>query len=153
MPAATYADSIVPDAKIPAGPGMYSPRLLDHFLRPRNVGRTEVVHGEGHVRSRICQDLLEITVRLGEGGHVEARFRAQGCSACIAGASALTELVNEGGFDELRARAIDGSRLARELDGVPAAKRRCVELAVVALGRALDDAALKGGSAARTASP
>jgi len=131
----------VPEDPTAPGPGMYSQTLLDHFLRPRNVGRVEVVHGEGRVKSRVCQDLLEITLRIGADGALEARFRAQACSACIAGASMLTELVNAGRLDEPRARAIDGAFLARELAGVPSSKRRCVELAIVALDRALSDAA------------
>lgn len=118
---------------------MYSPTTLDHFMHPRNVGRVEGHSGTGRARSRFCDDRLEITVAL-RGGVVRAGFRAQACSACIAAASMLTQLVNDSPHDIDAARAIDLDALADALVDVPEEKLRCVRLAPVALNRALDDA-------------
>lgn len=119
---------------------MYSRTLLDHFMNPRNVGEVRDLHGVGRVKSRTCQDLLEITVHVGEDGALTTGFRAQACSACIAAASMLTELVNEGRLDAAAARSVDLEQLVERLDGVPEAKLRCVEMSPIALDRALRDA-------------
>jgi nitrogen fixation NifU-like protein len=118
---------------------VYSTTTLEHFLRPRNVGRVPGFAGIGRARSRFCDDRLEITVALPDG-HVTAGFRAQACSACIAAASMLTEMVNASPHDPSAARQITAEQLARALREIPEEKLRCVRLAPVALGRALDDA-------------
>lgn len=120
---------------------MYSSTTLDHFLNPRHVGQVRGFVGVGRARSRSCDDRLEITVAF-DGAEIRAGFRAQACSACIAAASMLTELVN--GVSHAAARGIDVQQLAAALDDIPEDKLRCVRLAPVALARALDDAAAKG---------
>ena len=117
---------------------LYSEAALDHFLNPRNVGQLEGYEGLGRVKSTVCQDLLEITVRREASGALITAFRAQGCSACIAAASLLTAWVNDDGLDEVAARAIDAAAITHRLGGMPAAKRPCVAMAPVALARALD---------------
>ena len=118
---------------------MYSPMTLEHFRRPRNLGRARGFVGLGRARSRSCDDRLEITVAL-QDGRVIAGFRAQGCSACIAAASMLTEMVNSTRHDAATAVSIDAAAIASALQQVPEDKLRCVRLAPVALARALDDA-------------
>ncbi|MCO4772064.1 MAG: iron-sulfur cluster assembly scaffold protein [Deltaproteobacteria bacterium] len=115
-------------------------------MNPRNVGQVPGFAGVGRARSRFCDDRLEITVSLSDGV-VTAGFRAQACSACIAAASMLTELVNREPHDDAAARAIELSTLAEALDAVPEEKLRCVRLAPVALARALDDAVAEEGAA------
>ncbi len=122
---------------------MYSATTLDHFMHPRNVGRADGYIGVGRARSRFCDDRLEITVAM-EAGRLVTGFRAQACSACIAAASMLTEMVNTQAVQVADARSITLDQLAAALDSVPEEKLRCVKLAPVALSRALDDAATKG---------
>ncbi len=117
---------------------LYSEVALDHFLNPRNVGQVEGFEGLGRVKSTVCQDLLEVTVRRAEGGALVTGFRAQACSACIAAASLLTAWVNDEKLAEPAARAIDAAALTARLGGMPASKRPCVAMAPVALARALD---------------
>lgn len=118
---------------------VYSSTTLDHFMHPRNVGRVPGAAGVGRARSRFCDDRLEITVSLVDGA-VRSGFRAQACSACIAAASMLTEMINGAPHSPSAARSIDCDSLAAALDAVPDDKLRCVALAPVALARALDDA-------------
>ncbi|MCO4773019.1 MAG: iron-sulfur cluster assembly scaffold protein [Deltaproteobacteria bacterium] len=124
---------------------MYSPTTLDYFMHPRNVGRVDEYDGVGRARSRFCDDRLEITVAV-RAGAVRAGFRAQACSACIAAASMLTDLVNARPHSPAEARAIDLPTLAAAMVAVPEEKLRCVRLAPVALARALDDAAKEGAA-------
>ena len=124
---------------------MYSATTLDHFMNPRNVGRVEGYSGTGRARSRFCDDRLEVTVALHDGV-VRTGFRAQACSACIAAASMLTQMVNDKPHNIDAARAIDLDTLAKALMDVPEEKLRCVRLAPVALSRALDDATQEGAA-------
>ena len=78
----------------------------------------------------------------GDSGHrtiVEARFRALGCSGCIATGSIATELARGRTPDDLL--LVDGAAISRALgDGLPEEQRYCADLAAVALHRAVESA-------------
>jgi len=123
---------------------MYSATTIDHFRNPRHLGRVADPHGIGRAASEPspdglehCDDRLEFSVRIADGA-VRAGFRAQACPACIAGASRLAERVQ--GASVGGARSVEVADLLVDLVDVPAGKVRCVALAPLALGRALDAA-------------
>lgn len=125
---------------------MYSATTIDHFRNPRHLGRLRDPDGLGRAASgpapdglEHCDDRLEFSVRI-DGGVVRAGFRAQACPACIAGASILAERLARTPTSVEAARRIGVDDLLTALVDVPAGKQRCVALAPVALGRALDDA-------------
>jgi nitrogen fixation NifU-like protein len=102
----------------------YPEGFLDHFRRPRHVGRLDPCDRAWENQSPHCADLIRFSVRLG-GGRVEAiRFQARGCSVCIAAASAAAEGVQGRALAELVRD--DGAFLMAVLGPVPARKRRCV---------------------------
>lgn len=72
---------------------MYSPKLLDHFANPRNAGELAAPDFTIDCENPVCGDQLRLTLRCEEGRVAEAAFRARGCTASIACASALTELL------------------------------------------------------------
>ncbi len=72
---------------------MYSAELLDHFANPRNAGELEAPTHRVSCENPVCGDQLRVTVLCCEGRIAEVRFLARGCTACIACASALTELL------------------------------------------------------------
>lgn len=79
--------------QMPAEAPTYSPLVVEHFDRPRNVGRLEpgpdvVVAGAGE-REQGVRFLA--SVRLAAGRIAEARFEVYGCPHCIAAASWLSE--------------------------------------------------------------
>jgi nitrogen fixation NifU-like protein len=87
---------------------LYSPELLDHFANPRNAGELENPTYRLSLENPVCGDQLRVTV-LCEGERIEqVRFLARGCTASIACASALTELLQ--------------GRDRRELAGIRAAQ-------------------------------
>src|SRR3712207_8652202 len=96
---------------------MYSLTAVEHFSRPRNVGRIEDADGVGRVDDRATDNLVTIYLKL-DGARVgTARFRTFGCSACIAASSVATELVQ--GRPSAFALQIDAERIAAALDGLP----------------------------------
>src|SRR6476660_4119279 len=70
---------------------MYSPRLLDHFQNPRNVGELGTPAVTVEVSNPACGDILRLSVRFEGQFAVEARYKTRGCTASIAAGSALTE--------------------------------------------------------------
>jgi nitrogen fixation protein NifU and related proteins len=80
---------------------MYSPRLLDHFRNPRNVGELGRPAVTVEVSNPACGDILRLSVRFEDQVAVEARFKTRGCTASIAAGSALTEWIGGKTRDEL----------------------------------------------------
>ncbi len=70
---------------------MYSQRLLDHFQNPRNVGDLPAPAVAVEVSNPACGDVLRLSARFEQDVVVEARYKVRGCTASIAGGSALTE--------------------------------------------------------------
>jgi NifU-like protein involved in Fe-S cluster formation len=117
--------------------GGYSATASDHFRQPRNVGRLEDANAVGTIDDLASENLISFSLRI-EGGRVAAaRFRAFGCSACIAAGSIATELATGKALPEVR--ELDGARLLTALDGLPNELRYCADLAARALVAALDD--------------
>ena len=120
---------------------MYGPVVTDHFRNPRNLGRLDEPDGVGQVDDAATDTFMTVNVRLdrsASGGVTvaEARFRALGCSACIATGSIATELALGRTVDA--AMAIDAATIMDALEqGIPDDQRYCADLAARALHQAL----------------
>ena len=120
---------------------MYGPIVNEHVRNPRNLGRLDRSDGVGQVDDAATDTFLTIEVRVerataGGATVAEARFRALGCSACIATGSMATELARGRTVDE--ALAVDAEAIMDALEqGVPDDQRYCADLAARALHQAL----------------
>jgi nitrogen fixation NifU-like protein len=114
----------------------YSEKVLDHFQNPRNVGTLE---GEdvavGRVGNPTCGDLMEMFVRIDDDRIEDIKFRTFGCGSAIATSSMITEMVKGKTIEE--AKRITRQDVADELDGLPAIKMHCSNLASRALHEAI----------------
>ncbi|AHY46641.1 trmU: tRNA (5-methylaminomethyl-2-thiouridylate)-methyltransferase [Rubrobacter radiotolerans] len=117
----------------------YAPEVLDHLVRPRNVGEIEANSGVGESGDTACGDVARFTVRIGDGLRLEeVRYRVYGCAACIACGSALAELAE--GRDLVSAAAITKDDLLEALGGpLPPGKEHAVTLVLDALHKAFED--------------
>ncbi|QGT99377.1 Iron-sulfur cluster assembly scaffold protein IscU/NifU-like [Candidatus Syntrophocurvum alkaliphilum] len=116
---------------------MYSEKVLDHFMNPRNSGNLEKANGIGEVGNATCGDIMHIKINV-EGNIVkDAKFKTFGCAAAIATSSIITEMVKGKTIEE--AKQITNKSVAKELDGLPAAKMHCSNLAADALNKAIED--------------
>jgi nitrogen fixation NifU-like protein len=114
----------------------YSPRLIDHFARPRNAGAMPDATAEGYVVNPVCGDSMRLFLRI-EGGRVErASFLTSGCPASIATSSAATELITGLSIEE--AEALPRERFAEAVGGLPSSKVHCSVLAAQAIRVALE---------------
>lgn len=114
----------------------YSPKVLEVFRNPRNLGPMEdatVVESAG---SPACGDMIKLYLKIGKGDVIErATFESYGCAANIAAASILTEMVKGKSLKE--AWRVSWKQLSDELGGLPPIKYHCSILAVGALKRAI----------------
>jgi nitrogen fixation NifU-like protein len=110
---------------------MYSERLLDHFRNPRNAGELPPPALTVDVANPACGDLLRLSVRFEDGAVAEARFRAKGCTASIAAASALTVWLL--GKTRAELAALAPAAIEEALGGLPAESRHAAVLAVDAV--------------------
>jgi nitrogen fixation NifU-like protein len=115
----------------------YSKKVMEHFLNPHNVGVIENPDGYGKVGNPVCGDVMEIFIKVRDEKITDIKFRTFGCGSAIATSSMVTDLAKGKHVDE--AIKITRSDVANELDGLPAQKMHCSNLAADALHEAIKD--------------
>ena len=116
----------------------YKPEVIDHLVRPRNVGDLVEPSGVGESGDAACGDIARFNVDIEDNILRDARYKVYGCAAVIAAGSALSELV--------RGKALlDAARVSKEdirdaLGGpLPAGKEHALTLVLDALHKAFED--------------
>lgn len=122
---------------------MYSEKVMDHFMNPRNVGEIENADGVGEVGNAKCGDIMKMYLKIENDIIVDAKFKTFGCGAAVATSSMSTELVVGKTVDE--ALKITNKAVAEALDGLPPAKMHCSNLAEEAIRAAIEDYKKKNG--------
>ena len=117
---------------------MYSAALLDHFQHPRNAGELPDATARARIENPACGDMLELTVKIVGNNVDDVRFRAQGCVAAMACASAVTVLAKGKPVDEVR--RISREDVVATVGGLPAASGHAAQLAIDALQAVLHTA-------------
>ena len=115
---------------------IYSEKVIDHAMNPRNVGR--IMNADGFARiTGTCGDTMEISLKVRDGKIVDAKFWTDGCSAIIACGSMATELVKGKSVDE--ALRIDSEHILSALGGLPKESIHCAVLASDTLRAAIEN--------------
>ena len=123
---------------------MYSEKVMDHFMHPRNMGEIENASGTGTVGNAKCGDIMRIFLDIDENQVIrDVKFKTFGCGAAIATSSMATELVK--GKTIYEALEVTNKAVMSALDGLPAVKVHCSLLAEEAIHAALWDYAQKNG--------
>ena len=115
---------------------MYSAQLLDHFQNPRNAGEIADADATAEIENPACGDVLRLTLKVNTGRITQARFKAKGCVAAIACASAMTELVSGKTLNE--ARSLRRENVIAAVGGLPQASNHAAQLSLDALSQALN---------------
>ncbi|MBT3169622.1 MAG: iron-sulfur cluster assembly scaffold protein [Candidatus Cloacimonetes bacterium] len=125
----------------------YSQKVLDHFMKPHNVGKLKNPDGQATEGSPACGDQVSIDIIVNEKTHIieEIKFQSYGCASNIATGSIITEMAKGKTIEE--AKNIGWKEAAEELDGLPPVKMHCSVLAVDTLRNAIKDYELKHGLA------
>lgn len=116
---------------------MYSEKVMDHFMHPRNVGEIKDADGVGTVGNPICGDVMTIYIRVKDDTITEIKFKTFGCGAAIAVASMVSEMAQGKKIEE--AMEITNKAVVTKLDGLPPQKLHCSNLGADALHKAIKD--------------
>ena len=116
---------------------LYSEKVMDHFINPRNVGVIEDADGIGEVGNAVCGDIMKIYLKIQDDVITDVKFETFGCGSAIASSSMATELIK--GKPVSDALSLTNKAVADALDGLPAHKLHCSVLAEEAIKSALKD--------------
>ena len=117
---------------------MYSEKVMDHFMNPRNVGDVEDANAVGEVGNANCGDIMKISMKINDDGVIEdVKFKTFGCGAAVATSSIATEMIKGKTVEE--AEKLSNKAVIEALDGLPPAKIHCSVLAEEAVKAALKD--------------
>lgn len=116
---------------------LYSQKVMDHFMNPRNVGEIEDADGIGEVGNPICGDMMAFYIKVKNNRLENIKFKTFGCGAAIAVSSMVSEMAMGKTLDE--AMKITPQSVADELEGLPKQKFHCSNLGAQALHKAIED--------------
>jgi nitrogen fixation NifU-like protein len=122
---------------------LYSEKVMDHFMNPRNVGQIEDADGIGEVGNARCGDIMKIYLKINCGIIEDVKFNTFGCASAIASSSMATEMIK--GQPIEKALELTNKAVVEALDGLPAIKIHCSVLAEEAVKAALKDYYDKNG--------
>ncbi len=116
---------------------LYSEKVMDHFMNPRNVGVIENADGIGEVGNAKCGDIMKMYLKIDNEIITDVKFETFGCASAIASSSMATELIKGKPVNE--AMELTNKAVAEALDGLPDYKMHCSVLAEEAIQAALED--------------
>jgi nitrogen fixation NifU-like protein len=127
---------------------VYSEKVMDHFMNPRNVGEIEDADGVGEVGNPVCGDMMTFYIKVNDNRLSDVKFKTFGCGAAIAVSSITSEMAMGKTLEE--ARKITPALVAKELQGLPKNKHHCSNLGAQALNKAIDNYLKKQGKAVKS---
>ncbi len=113
---------------------IYSEKVIDHFLHPRNAGGIKDADAFGKIKGP-CGDTMCIYLRIDGTRIADAKFMTDGCGTTIACGSALTDLAR--GKELREASRIKYLHVLEALGGLPESDVHCSVLAADALRAAI----------------
>jgi nitrogen fixation NifU-like protein len=122
---------------------IYSETIIEHFKRPRNVGKIKNASGIGEAGNILCGDVMKLYLKIeknkkGEEIIKDIKFETLGCIVAIANTSLLTTMVKGKTIKE--ALKIKKEDLIKGLgQPLPPFKIHCSVLALDALKEAIYD--------------
>ena len=116
---------------------LYSDKVMDHFMNPRNVGVIEDADAVREVGNMKCGDIMKMYLKIEDDVIKDVKFETFGCASAIASSSMATELIK--GQPVEKAMELTNKAVAEALDGLPDYKMHCSVLAEEAIQSALED--------------
>ncbi len=121
----------------------YSQKVLDHFMKPHNVGKLENPDATATEGSPACGDQVSIYLNVNSETHIieDIKFQSYGCASNIATASIITDMAKGKTLEQ--AKTIGWKDAAEALGGLPPIKMHCSVLAVDTLRKAITNYEIK----------
>ncbi|KYH39991.1 MAG: Fe-S cluster assembly protein NifU [Candidatus Bathyarchaeota archaeon B63] len=116
---------------------MYSPKLIELFRNPKNVGEMPDADVKVTEGSLACGDMITIFLKVDEETKriTDIKFLSYGCAANIATTSIMTELVKGKTLEE--AKKLTFKEIVDALGGLPPVKMHCAVLSIDGLRSAI----------------
>ena len=116
---------------------IYSEKVIEHFMHPRNVGEIENADGIGEEGNPVCGDMMTFYIKVKDDRLEDVKFKTFGCGAAIAVSSMVSEMAKGKTIEE--ALKITPKSVADMLEGLPKNKFHCSNLGAQALHKAIED--------------
>lgn len=127
---------------------VYSDKVMDHFMNPRNVGEIEDADGIGEMGNPVCGDMMTFYIKVKDDRLSDVKFKTFGCGAAIAVSSIASEMATGKTLEE--ARKITPASVVEQLEGLPKNKYHCSNLGAQALNKAIDNYLEKKGKVVKS---
>lgn len=124
---------------------LYSKKVMDHFMNPRNVGEIENADGIGEVGNAVCGDIMRIYLKVENDKVEDVKFETFGCGSAIASSSMATEMIKGKPISDVL--ELTNKAVVEALEGLPPNKIHCSVLAEEAVKLAIKDYYTKKGIA------
>lgn len=125
------------DTESPRRSGVILDPVLEHFLRPRNVGEIEDADGVGTIGDPECGDFFKVWIRVEGEVLAEVKYKVFGCPSAVACCSMMSELAMGKTVDD--AYELTDVDVMHALGGLPEPKQHCSNHAATALHQAIED--------------
>ena len=116
---------------------VYSDKVMEHFMNPRNVGEIDNPDGIGEEGNPVCGDMMTFYIKVTDNRLDDVKFKTFGCGAAIAVSSMVSEMAKGKTLEE--ALKITPRLVADKLEGLPKNKLHCSNLGAQALRKAIED--------------
>ena len=116
---------------------VYSEKVMDHFMNPRNVGEIPNPDGIGEEGNPVCGDMMTFYIKVKDDRLEDVKFKTFGCGAAIAVSSMVSEMAKGKTLDEVM--EITPQTVADKLEGLPKNKFHCSNLGAQALHKAIEN--------------
>src|SRR6056297_2114636 len=101
----------------------YSEKVMENFLKPKNMGEIENPDGEGEVGSPACGDIMKLQIKVKNNKIEDIKFKTFGCAAAIASTSMITQMVKRKPLEYTENLTMKD--VAKKLKGLPQIKMNC----------------------------
>jgi nitrogen fixation NifU-like protein len=115
---------------------IYSEKVIDHAMNPRNLGSLEKPDGFARVTGP-CKDTMEVWLQVSNDIITNINFMTDGCGTSVASGSMMTELAR--GKNVALALKISQQDILEALGGLPEESQHCALLAANTLKAAVKD--------------
>ncbi len=115
----------------------YSEKVMENFLKPKNMGEIENPDGEGEVGSPACGDIMKLQIKVKNNKIEDIKFKTFGCAAAIASTSMITQMVKRKPLEY--AENLTMKDVAKKLKGLPQIKMHCSTMGIQTLKKAIKD--------------
>jgi nitrogen fixation NifU-like protein len=115
---------------------IYSEKVIDHAMNPRNLGSLEKPDGFARVTGP-CKDTMEVWLQVSNDIITNINFMTDGCGTSVASGSMMTELAR--GKNVALALKISQQDILEALGGLSEESQHCALLAANTLKAAVKD--------------